>query len=307
MELEHLYHSASGLSLFDCSWLGQRFDKARGFSPYLSESWVMRFGPDETPDGMHQQHVDYGIQGWFTMLWRAPSGNTYVADANNRVIVARDAEQKVWDFYPLPFIVSGIWGLDDNAVFAWGVDGTAPRLFRWDGAAWTEMPSPGDIMRMHGLALDRIYAVGNDGLLARWDGTTWHRATVPTKGVLTGIRVVGAEECWASGQDGSLYTETATGWREHARAALPLHDVASFAGDVWVAGGSLGLMRVVPGTQELEVVKPNIEALSLDARGCLLATASNLIAGTTDGKVFRAAGIGKLAEMTASRKPRWVK
>ena len=46
-------------------------------------------------------------------------------------------------------------------------------------------------------------------------------------------------------------------------------------------------------------VKPNVWAMSFDARRDLVITTPTLIAGTKDGKVFRAAAQGALAAQLA--------
>jgi hypothetical protein len=304
-KLKHLYHSASGRTFLDCSYLGQRFDERYGFSPYESESWVLRHAPEELPDG-YLRFLDFEVQGWFTMLWRSLKDRVYVAEASGGVYVCVDLARQDWRSYDLPFVVSGVWGLDDGLVFAWGVDGHSPRMFRWDGAVWSEMDCPGDVMRMHGLAPDMICAVGADGLVARWDGAAWRRAELPTDETLTGVRVTGPKECWVCGQGQALYQGTPRGWRRRATAAMPLHDVAVFAGRVFVAGGPLGLLRLAPDGKRLEVAKDNVKALSFDARDELVITCSDEIVGTADGENYESMGEGLLEEMTAHRTPMWL-
>ena len=43
-----------------------------------------------------------------------------------------------WTSFTHPKGVSGIWGLHDKLVFAWGGLNIRPHLSRWDGQTWTE-------------------------------------------------------------------------------------------------------------------------------------------------------------------------
>jgi len=66
---------------------------------------------------------------------------------------------------------------------------------------------------MRGLAPDFVYAVGNDGLIARWDGKKWTNVPSPTRSVLSAVCVVSPEEMYAVGAgrrflDGQKYKAT---------------------------------------------------------------------------------------------------
>ncbi|HKD39535.1 MAG TPA: hypothetical protein VKB87_04510 [Myxococcaceae bacterium] len=305
MEFTHLYNTASGPAITDCCFIGQRYEKTKPFSPYASESWVLRNYLDPKSKQLICR-LTYGVAGYFTMLWRAPSGTVYVAEADNRVhISSRPEEFKSWRQTEVPAFLRGIWGLDDSCVFAWGVRDRVQRLLRWNGSTWTELSAPGEIVRMHGTSPDFMFAVGAKGLLARWNGQNWQQVPIRTNETLTGVFIAGPNEYYACGEGGTLLSGTAHGWRERATAPGPLHDVAVFAGSVWVAAGDAGLMRLKGTSNELEAVKPNVKALCFDVRGQLLITCSEELVGSSDGVSFGGCCEGALERYTANRKPLW--
>ncbi len=306
MEFTHSYHSASGSSMADCCFVGQRYEKERPFSPYASESWVLQTSLDPSSHKLSSQLV-YGVAGYFTMLWRAPSGTVYVAEADNRVHTSsRPEEFKSWQQIEVPAFLRGIWGVDDSCVFAWGVRDGVERLLRWNGSKWSELSAPGEIVRMHGMASDFLFAVGTKGFLARWDGRNWQQIPIRTNETLAGIFVAGPDEYYACGEGGTLLSGTAHGWRERATAPGPLHDVAVFGGSVWIAAGEAGLMRLKGASNQLETVKPNVKALSFDARGQLLITCPDKIVGSSDGASFTSCCQQALERSTANREPLWM-
>ena len=66
----------------------------------------------------------------------------------------------------------GVWGLDDSNVWVWGRKGGEGIVHHFD-ARVTELPSPGKLLWMHGLAPELLVPVGERGLVTRWDGGRW--------------------------------------------------------------------------------------------------------------------------------------
>ena len=97
---------------------------------------------------------------------------------------------------------------------------------------------------------------------------------------------------------GGFFEGTAHGCRRRLtwRDSI-LADVAKFEGSVWIAGTRSGLLRLVGHGAELEVVKPNLKASSLDARGELLLACPDKVAGTANGKDFFSNGAGYLEKI----------
>lgn len=293
--LDSFYFSASGPSFSTCAFLGQRYVADYGFKPHEGESWVMANAGSATAV---RTTPCFGTTSWLTRLWRAPSGTVFVSNANEGLVMRfTDVGEPTqhWEEMPLDAAMSGVWGLDERRVWAWGTRHPAtPVLYRFDGRAWSEVPAPDfQVRALHGLAPDFLYAVGVQGGVARWDGRAWLHYPMPSDETLVSVFVAGPDEVYASGASGGLYEGSAHGWGKIAQGALPLtplYAVAKWKGQLWVAGGALGLLRRVGITDELEKVKPNLKCFDLDARGELLISCEHFVVSTADGQSY--AGVG---------------
>jgi hypothetical protein len=301
--------SASGPSIEDCVLLGYRTEFEQPFSPSALESWGIYFSPNKMGEGTFENRFMLGTSDWLTELWRSPAGHTYVSNANGLVKTCTDLSQRspeTWQSTDVDAQLMGIWGVSDAAVYTWGKAGPEDRLFRFDGKTWTRMPSPGNVSVLHGLSPDLLYAVGYDGLLARWDGRAWTRLQVPAKSHFTGLFVAGPDEVYATTEKGELWEGTSHGWAKRAGGFDTLLDVAKFKGEVWVAGGDDGLLRLKSTTNELECIKPNIHAKSFDTRGNLLITTKDFVAQTADGVKFQSRGREVFQQVRGAFPPLWL-
>ena len=82
---------------------------------------------------------------------------------------------------------------------------------RWNGQAWSVVPSPtpqgGRLFAVAALSPAKVYAVGQapgvPSLVLRWNGTGWARETTPATGTVWGAAAAGTGTVWAVGQRGN--------------------------------------------------------------------------------------------------------
>jgi len=307
MPLITLYQSASGPAYNAAYFLGLRFEEEEGFQPHDSEWWVMHTTP---VDGKTKTSIQYGTSRWLTRIWRSPAGVAYVSDAEGEIHVnpdlrASDSHAR-WTRHSFPCPIMGLWGLDDQSVYAWG---STPKVgfhvFRWDGKVWHDLPSPGfDVLDVHGAAPDLVYAVGVAGAVARFDGRAWSRLASPVNENLVSVFVASGDEQYATGHRGSLLEGSASGWGKVAQGPStdwPLHAAVKWQGELWIAAGPFGLLKRAGTTSRLDAVKPKLRATALEGGEALVVTGDDMIAGTRDGKDFKAAAQGVLLSMRASK------
>ncbi len=304
------YLFACGRSFSDCVFLGKRHREETGDNPDVSDFWILGNSPKEKNDVFTT--LLFKWKNWLTGIWRSPSGIVYVTDATTRA-VHRFADvfdlKRFPEDTPLDAVLEGIWGLDDENLFAWGTrKGGRGKfeyvIFRFDGRMWAEMPSPGfAIVDVHGLSPDLIYSVGAQGGIARWDGSAWRCFEGPTREMLSCVRVAGADEVYSCGHGGSVLAGSARGWRKIAEIpqGLPAFAVAPFRGALYVGGGPLGLFRAASPTAPLELIKPNVKATWFDARDELVITCDSMIVGTSDGASFTGSAINMLEKCTGEQ------
>jgi hypothetical protein len=304
------YLSASGVSYADCVFIGRRWRDEYGTNLSDSDFWIVVTRPEPPVDVVTRNR--WGpTPAWLLALWRAiPSGIVYVCDTMQPAMLVYDDvndNARPPRTYELDFAPEGVWGLDDQHVYAWGTGKDASNaleypIARWDGNDWRRMPSPGfAVTNMHGIAPDLIYACGWRGGMARWDGRAWNVLPMPTGEVFSDVYVEGPDEMYATGNNGSLLEGSASGWGLIARTIddrFPYTCVRKFAGELWVGGGKLGLFRRKGKTNELENFKPKITATAMESRSSLIITCENKIAGTSDGQSFRSTANDHLLNTT---------
>ncbi len=304
MAITTAYYSASGPTFDRCAFLAQRYDEEAGYTPHESECWICSAA--RQPDGSLRFTMHRGSTEWLTRLWRSPSGAVYVSSANGTVHMNRDPLDLAapWSTPQLEPALFGVWGIDDRFVLAWGTEGQAPAMARWDGTHWSAMPAPPfGVRAVHGLAPNLVYAVGVDGGVARWDGGAWRTFVTPTREILASVFVASPDEIYAVGNRGSILEGSAAGWGKIGVGPGlpgPLAGVAKFKGDLWVGAGQFGLLKRVGTTGQFDCVKPNIHTTDFDVRETLLMAANEVLAGSPDGKDFKLGGRGWLLGMRAS-------
>ncbi len=304
-----VYSFASGRSFDDCVFLGQRYRERTGDSPDVSDYWVLAIRSTGADDTEITRVLKW--KRWLTGIWRSPSGVVWIADATGKAV---HRFPDVYDLSGRPptesvlgAVFEGVWGLDDQNVFAWGMKKSArgqrgTAIFRFDGTSWVELPAPGfDVIDMRGIAPDLILAVGVGGGVARWDGCSWTRFQTPTTELLCCVHAVGPDEFYACGHGGSILAGSLREWSKIGEMpqGLPAFAVAKFRDQLFVAGGPLGLFRHCGSARPLELIKPNIKATWFDARGDLVITCDTEIDGTADGEAFFGTAEDFLCQTTA--------
>ena len=296
-DIDHTYSQASGPHLEACHALAYRFPAGEGFRPERGDSWIVA-NEGEFFDTLMSK------AGWFTSLWRSEAGKVYVTDADG--FVYRGPGAGSWPHETLRGVLTGVWGLNDEHVYAWGqLSGDRPVPHRFDGTRWASMAAPEQpIVGLHGVSPDLLFAVGDRGFIARWDGGAWATMASPDKSSLSTVFAVGPDEVYAGGHGGSLHQGSVHGWTNLVRDQAPISAVVHWKERVWVATlGELGLCVWEKGA--LESIKPNLQVTHLDARHNLLFTTSGMLGETEDGESFSAFPVDEFSDAVEEVDPLW--
>jgi hypothetical protein len=274
---------AAGRSIHDCAIIGQRYD-VEGFRWDECEHWLIRVKPSGLAEPLDLKRIVLGGLETLTRVWMSPAGRFWVSSMAGKVY--EETGDGTYHTHQLPALPSGVWGIDDRCVYAWSE--TKERLFRWDGARWFEMPCPGGVLMIHGLAPDDLLASGYGGLMWRWDGQRWTDVSIALGSAVPGIHMASRDRAYACGGNGAVAELSPYGAQELARwDEGPLLDVTVLGDDVLLAGSDLGLLRVVPGTNRIEEVSTDFSVDRFDRHpGGLLISAVRGVVETADGKSF---------------------
>jgi hypothetical protein len=95
----------------------------------------------------------------------------------------------------------------------WAV-GDSGIIIRWDGTSWNNVTSPA---MKHLFSVNMVnstdgWAVGSDGCIIHWDGASWSNATSPTGAWLSDVDMVSSTDGWIVGADGIFRWQEVAGF-----------------------------------------------------------------------------------------------
>ncbi|MCA9664907.1 MAG: hypothetical protein KC503_04940 [Myxococcales bacterium] len=93
----------------------------------------------------------------------------------------------------------GIWGISASDVWAVGDNG---KILHYTGSSWAAVTSPttANLYAVWGTAADNVYAAGLDGTVLRWDGSTWAKVAMTVQTYFYALWGTGASNIFAVGQ-----------------------------------------------------------------------------------------------------------
>lgn len=177
-------------------------------------------------------------------LW-SDGANGLIATGDEGLILKNDIETGDWTTVPsgTKSALYGLWGLDERHLLAVGDFGL---VLRWNGTRWDEFNSGTKhfLFDVWGRALDDIYVVGMSGTISHFDGRRWTITPVRTRADI--LAIDGTEQdAVAVGAAGTVFRNTGIGWiEERTGTAAGLRAVAAVPGEGYVAAGDRGTLLV---------------------------------------------------------------
>ncbi|MGB0715407.1 MAG: WD40/YVTN/BNR-like repeat-containing protein [Phycisphaerae bacterium] len=147
----------------------------------------------------------------------------------------------------------GVWGSSPDDI--WMVGGEAgfgsPVILRYDGTTFENVPVPetdredSALLKVWGTAADDVFAVGEQGLILRYDGTSWTQQPSGTSEDLVALWGTGSDNIVAVGgrANAAVLTYDGTSWSVRSTPGLAgLNGVFLVEPDVAVIGGLVGTL-----------------------------------------------------------------
>ena len=279
---------------------------ARG--PSLESALVLagRYAPASDDEGAHERALLRWTGQGFRRLWKGRAIADVWSEPHGGVVAAAGERVFTWDGEPGPTAsariteldgwVSRIDGVGGDLLFAYGASERAPMFCRRAGR-WESLPSPGFVLRVHGVDPSLVYAVGARGLIARWTGSQWQQVPSRADGVYRDVCVVSADEMYAVHEDG-LWEGSVHGWgRRLPTPPGTLLSVAHVDGVVVVGTLERGLCRLDGGA--LVPLVGGLSPLRLEASGTLLAVQPEAVAEISTSHEATTLGLDALARFWA--------
>lgn len=161
-----------------------------------------------------------------------------------------------WSEVPLgsSALLTGLWGTGRGDLWAAGYDYASQRgaVWHFDGAKWRQLyltlpvggASGPRLSAIAGSSQSEVWAVGEAGTLAHWDGKSWHESRRGSDWLLA-VAGAGAGGLWAAGSSGALWRWDGLDWRsQRSGGGEDLGVLFSPGGsEVWMAGSAGTLLR----------------------------------------------------------------
>lgn len=121
-----------------------------------------------------------------------------------------------------------LWGLGEDLVLAVGKGGT----YRFDGQTWNseKLPTPHILLDVHGSAPDRIFAVGNRGVLVEFDGHKWAARDTALHNRLHAVCAGSDGAIYAGGEDGTCFRLSGDERTDYAAGESTFYSICEFQG-----------------------------------------------------------------------------
>ncbi|HJL19803.1 MAG TPA: hypothetical protein RMH99_29335 [Sandaracinaceae bacterium LLY-WYZ-13_1] len=292
------YNHASGASHDDCVCAGYRWAADGPMTSELTESSVLRMRPGGTVERLLR------VAGIITGVWRSDAGVTYASMLDGRILWRAQGDAGApWAIHESGGALSFVWGLREDLVFTGGRRRGRPFMLRGDGATWSEVPCDGHAVAVHGVHEDLLVAVGYEGYIGRWTGSSFRALGSPVQAPLASVHVVDGHEMYACGPRGHVLEGSAHGWVARLRRSHPFAAIRKWNDRVWLAAADDGLMTLE--NDDVLAVRPDIRARSLEARRRLLIAAPDRVASTDDGEAFPGYALDGLVSALSGTRPPW--
>lgn len=172
----------------------------------------------------------------FNSIWSDASVNKTFVAADNGYIFFLDG---FWDMVmadPSGRNFYDIYGTSDQDVYAVGEEGL---ISHFDGSTWTDMSTG---VKEHTLrAIDGLVAVGDNGLVLRRSGSSWLSEKSGTTAHLYSVCYLSDKDIWAAGEGSQIIHYDGSKWQVYQRPLMTV-DIntvwadVSSPNDVWFGG-----------------------------------------------------------------------
>ena len=208
-----------------------------------------------SPEQAWAVRTDGQLYRWEGELWRrdtstplmsmasvsgSSASDVWLAGRMNKtyeaVLVHFDGTEWREFLFPKSEHLRDVWAL--NARDAWAV-GDGGLVRRWNGYSWGEaLTLRGQLTCVHGSSADNVWVAGSSGVLFQWDGRRWVDRSINDPG-LQDIWVFGPNDVWIVGARRTLWHWDGQQVQRVAGITAPLNALYGRApDDLWAVGGA---------------------------------------------------------------------
>jgi hypothetical protein len=222
----------------------------------------------------------YGGNFWLTDMTRTPDGHFFLADGNGNVHTEVDG---AWTIEPVSpgRGLRCLWISAEGQVYAAGTLGV---VYQRKSDGWEAISPPLDnwISAIGGPTHSNLLAVGNNGLVWRFDGSAWRQVELATNANFTGILWQAPDVFTICGDSGALFRGSGDEWADLSTGGGDLFKLTAYTTDIWVAAGTAGVGRLTEAG--LTIVRSTFAGYRIHSAGRYLAAAGNNIVARFNGE-----------------------
>lgn len=223
-----------------------------------TDVWVAGAGVYHFDGSTWSASTGYAVSSvWTTVgdVWLTESGT---------LTLSRDSGD-TWLGVPSTGSWNAVWGDQVGEPFVAGQDGA---LGHWTQAGWqvalvSDISSARNFRALSGLSATEVWAVGDAGTYAFWNGRDWTRGTLPVRQDLHGIWGSAPDrKLWAVGDGGTfIEIDGASSTANQPSAHAPKAIWGAAPSDVWAVGQDIAHWDGVSWTPSLDPVEGELNAV----------------------------------------------
>lgn len=157
--------------------------------------------------------------------WGSPAGDAWAVGAAKNALgqntgpLLRRINGAWQQTYTADQTLTSIWGSSTNSIWAVGDGGM---ILRWDGSQWNRVSSntSANLSKVRGIVGGNTLVVGEAGFVAEWTGATWLARSSGTVNALFGVYWSSTTEAWAVGEGGTIIRWNGSTWNNIASGTI---------------------------------------------------------------------------------------
>jgi len=158
-----------------------------------------------------------------------------------------------------------VYGMDISGNIGWAV-GMTGTIWLYSGGSWAGTAySPTGQIPLNGVSIvsaNDVWAVGNNGVAAHWNGSGWSLVNTPGGQNLHAVRMLASNDGWAVGDSGTILHYDGTAWNPYTSPTTsPLYSVGFTSANEGWAGGNGFFLHYLNGAWAQQTA-PNIGQLN---------------------------------------------
>ena len=148
--------------------------------------------------------------------------------------------------------LNGVWAASDDEIFAVGLQGECIHLASKSLNVSVDSQKR-KFINVHGSSRNNVFAVGDGGVVRRFDGNSWSDLSIGTTNNLMAVLSLSDTETYVAGGSGVLFRWSGNTWEWLGGEEMSIHSLAWYNGKLYAAAGADGVF--ILGDNGLEKIK----------------------------------------------------